>query len=100
MTIDDQIKNEILLSILIKKLQKYQSYYQAKLISMKLLQLKKLTSKQKLILEQAKFTDSPLVKAFEKQTSTIEDQGKTKSKQLKSMKKKLNLMKFSKMILI
>ena len=49
MIIDDQIKNEILLSILIEKLQKYQSYYQAKLISMKLLQLKKLASKQKLI---------------------------------------------------
>ena len=87
MIIDDQIKNEILLSILIEKLQKYQSYYQAKLISMKLLQLKKLASKQKLIIKQAKFTDSPLVKAFEKQTKTIEDQGKTKSERLKSMKK-------------
>ena len=100
MIIDDQIKNEILLSILIEKLQKYQSYYQAKLISMKLLQLKKLASKQKLIIKQAKFTDSPLVKAFEKQTKTIEDQGKTKSERLKSMKKKLNLMKLLKMVLI
>ena len=87
MIIDDQIKNEILLSILIEKLQKYQPYYQAKLISMKLLQLTKLASKQKLILEQAKSIDSPLVKAFEKQTKTIEDQGKTKSERLKSMKK-------------
>ena len=87
MIIDDQIKNEILLSILIEKLQKYQSYYQAKLISMKLLQLTKLASKQKLILEQDKSIDSPLVKAFEKQTKTIEDQGKTKSERLKSMKK-------------
>ena len=31
---------------------------------------------QKQIIEQAKFTYSPLGKAFEKQTKTIEDQGK------------------------
>ena len=32
------------------------------------------------IIEQAKFTYSPLRKAFEKQTKTIEDQGKNKLK--------------------
>ena len=31
---------------------------------------------QQQIIEQAKFTYSPLEKAFEKQTKTIEDQGK------------------------
>ena len=36
--------------------------------------------------EQAKFTYSPLGKSLGKQTKTIEDQGKTKQKQLKSMK--------------
>ena len=37
-----------------------------------------LPSNQKQIIEQAKFTYSPLGKAFEKQTKTIKDQGKTK----------------------
>ena len=35
-----------------------------------------LPSNQQQIIEQAKFTRSPLGKAFEKQTKTIEDQGK------------------------
>ena len=43
---------------------------------MKILQLTKLPSNQKQIIEQAKSTDSPLGKAFKKQTKTIEDQGK------------------------
>ena len=37
---------------------------------------------QRQIIEQAKFTYSPLGKAFEKQTKTIEEQGK---KQVKSL---------------
>ena len=42
---------------------------------MNILQVKKiLPSNQKQIIEQAKFTYSPLGKAFEKQTKTIEDQ--------------------------
>ena len=40
-----------------------------------------LPSNQKQIIEQGKFTDSPLREAFEKQTKTIEDQGKIKSVQ-------------------
>ena len=36
-----------------------------------------LPSNQQQIIEQAKFTYSPLGKAFEKQIKTIEDQGKT-----------------------
>ena len=35
---------------------------------------------QRRVIEQAKFTYSPLGKAFEKQTKTIEEQGKNKSK--------------------
>ena len=35
-----------------------------------------LTSNQQQIIEQAKFTYSPLAKAFEKQIKTTEDQGK------------------------
>ena len=37
-----------------------------------------LPSNQQQIIEQAKFTYSPLEKAFEKQIKTIEDQGKNK----------------------
>ena len=37
-----------------------------------------LPSNQQQIIEQAKFTNSPLRKAFEKQARTIEDQGKNK----------------------
>ena len=37
-----------------------------------------LPSNQQQIIEQAKFIYSPLGKAFEKQTKTIEDQGKNK----------------------
>ena len=37
-----------------------------------------LPSNQKQIIEQPKFTYSPLDKAFEKQTKTIEDKGKNK----------------------
>ena len=40
-----------------------------------------LPSNRKQIIEQGKFTDSPLREAFEKQTKTIEDQGKIKSVQ-------------------
>ena len=36
-------------------------------------------------IEQAKFTYSPLAKAFEKQTKTIEDHGEKQKRPLKSM---------------
>ena len=39
-----------------------------------------LPSNQQQIIEQAKFTYSPLGKAFEKQIKTIEDQGQNRSK--------------------
>ena len=41
MTIDDPIVDENYSMILIEKLQKYQPYHQAKLISMNILQVKK-----------------------------------------------------------
>ena len=58
--------------ILIEKLQKYQPYHQVKLISMNILLVKK-------------FTDSPLGKAFEKQTKAIQDQGEKQTDALKSL---------------
>ena len=61
---------------LIGRLQKYLLYHQAKLISMNILLVNEiLPSNQQQMIQQAKFTYSPLGKAFEKQTETIEDQG-------------------------
>ena len=45
-------------------------------------------SNQQQIIEQAKFTYSPLGKAFEKQIKTIEDQGKKQVKALEDLKPK------------
>ena len=47
-----------------------------------------LPSNQQQIIEQAKFTYSPLEKAFEKQIKTIEDQGKKQVDALESLKPK------------
>ena len=47
-----------------------------------------LPSNQKQIIEQAKFTYSPLGKAFEKQIKTIEDQGEKQVKALEDLKLK------------
>ena len=51
------------------------------------------------MIEQIKFTYSPLGKAFEKQTKIIENQGK-KIKAFKQYGKQINLRKLLKMILI
>ena len=76
MTLEDQIRDEKKCNIiLIERRQKYQLYHQVKLISMN---EEILPSNQQQIIEQTKFTYSPLRKAFEKQTKTIEDQGKNK----------------------
>ena len=70
-----------------EKLPKYQSYHQAKLISMSILPMKKkLPSNQKQIIEQSKFTYSLLGKAFEKQIKATEDQGKKQVDALKDLK--------------
>ena len=45
-----------------------------------------LPSNQQQIIEQTKFTYSPLVKAFEKQTKTIEDHGKKQIEALENLK--------------
>ena len=53
---------------------------------MNILQVKKYYLLIKNIIEQAKFTYSPLRKAFEKQTKTIEDQGQKQVDFLKTLK--------------
>ena len=62
--------------ILIERLQKYQLYHQVKIDKYEYFTGEEiLLSNQKQIIEQSKFNYSPLGKAFEKQTKTIEDQG-------------------------
>ena len=53
---------------------------------MNILQVKKYYLLIKNIIEQAKFTYSPLRKTFEKQTKTIEDQGQKQVDFLKTLK--------------
>ena len=86
MTIEDQIKDEKLqydinreaakISVLSSgKIDKYENITGEEM----------LPSNQQQIIQQAKFTYSPLGKAFEKQIKTIEDQGK---KQVKAIQDK------------
>ena len=56
-----------------------------------------LPSNQKQIIEQAKFTDSPLGKAFEKQIKTTEDQGE---KQIKAFKIKDKLKQLRNILMV
>ena len=65
MTIDDTIRDEKLQYNINRELKKNQHYHQ-----------EKLPSDQRRVKEQRKFSYSPLGKALEKQTKTIEEQGK------------------------
>ena len=87
MTIDDEIRDEKLQhdinieaakisALLSDKIRKYE-YLTGKDI---------LPSNKQQIIEQAKFTYFPLVKAFEKQIKTIEDQGEKQVKALNTLK--------------
>ena len=67
--------------ILTEKQQNYQHYHYVKLINMNILQMKKiLPSDQSRMIEQAKFTYSPLRKAFEEQTKKLLINEKDKQK--------------------
>ena len=68
MTIEDQIRDEKL-QYDINKIDRYEDLTGEEI----------LPSNQQQIIKPAKFTYSPLGKAFEKQTKTIEDQGKKTS---------------------
>ena len=89
MTIDDQIRDEklqydinrkaaIISALSSNKINKYE-YLTGEEI---------LPSNRQQIIEQAKFTYSPLGKASEKQTKTIEDQGEKQVKALEDLKLK------------
>ena len=79
MTIDDQIRNEKLQYHVNREAAKISALSSGKMDKYEYLTVEEiLPSNQQQIIEQAKFTDSPLVKAFEKQTKAIKDQEKNK----------------------
>ena len=81
MTIEDQIKDENLQYDINREAAKMSALSSDKIDKYKYLTGDKiLSSNQRQIIEQAKFTYSPLGKAFEKQTKTIKDQRRKTSK--------------------
>ena len=77
MTIEDQIRDEKLQYYINTEVEKISALSSGKTDKCEYLTEEEiLPSNQQQIIEQAKFTYSPLEKAFEKQTKTIEDQGK------------------------
>ena len=86
MTIEDQIKDEKLQYDINREAAKISALLSGKIDKYEYLTGEEiLPSNQQQIIEQAKFTYSPLGKAFEKQTKTIEDQGE---KQIKAIQNK------------
>ena len=80
MTIEDQIKNEKLQYDINREAAKISALSSGELDKYEYLTGEEiLPSNQQQIIEQTKFTYSPLGKAFERQTKTIEDQGKKTS---------------------
>ena len=91
MTIEDQIRDEKLQYDINRKGAKISSLLSGKIDKYEYLKGEKiLPSNQKQIIEQAKFTYSPLRKSFEKQTKTIEDQGEKQIEAIKDNKKELD----------
>ena len=77
MTIDDQIEDKKLQYDITREAAKISALSSGKVNKYEYITGEEiLPSNQKQIIEQAKFTYSSLGKAFEKQTKTIEDQGK------------------------
>ena len=89
MTIEDQIKDEKLQYNINREAAKLSALSSGKIDKYEYLTGEEiLPSNQQQIIEQAKFTYSPLRKAFEKQTKTIEDQGKKQVDVLKILETK------------
>ena len=92
MTIEDQIKDEKLQYDINREAAKISALSSGKIDKYEYLTGEKiLPSNQQQIIEQAKFTYSPLEKAFEKQTKTIEDQGKKQVKAIQDNKQLVNI---------
>ena len=91
MTIDDKIKDEKLLYDINREGAKISALSSGKVYKYEYLTGEEiLPSDQSRIVEQAKFTYSPLGKAFEKQIKTIEDQGIKQAGALKALKPEEN----------
>ena len=89
MTIEDQIKDEKLQYDINREAAKISALSSGKLDKYEYLTSEEiLPSNQKQIIEQAKFSYSPLGKAFEKQTKTIEDQGEKQTETIKDQGEK------------
>ena len=89
MTIEDQIKDEKLQYDINREAAKKSALSSGKIHKYEYLTGEEiLPSNQQQIIEQTKFTYSPLERAFEKQTKTIEDQGKKQVDALANLKPK------------
>ena len=89
MTINDQIRDEKLQYDINREAAKISALSSGKIHKYEYLTGEDiLPSNQQQIIEQTKFTYSPLGKAFDKQIKTIEDQGKKQVEALKDLKPK------------
>ena len=89
MTINDQIRDEKIQDDINREAAKISALSPGKIHKFEYLTGEDiLPSNQQQIMEQAKFTYSPLGKAFEKQIKTIEDQGKKQIDALENLKPK------------
>ena len=92
MTIEDQIKDEKLQYDINREAAKISALSSGKIDKYEYLTGEEIVpSNQQKVIEQAKFTYSPLGKAFEKQAKTIEDQGKKQVKAIQDNKKLVNI---------
>ena len=92
MTIEDQIKDEKLQYDINRVAAKISALSSGKIDKYEYLTGEKISpSNQQQLIEQVKFTYSPLEKAFEKQTKTIEDQGKKQVKAIQDNKQLVNI---------
>ena len=90
MTIEDQIEDEKLQYDINREALKISALSSGKIDKNEYLTGEEiLPSNQQQIIEQAKFTYSPLGKAFEEQTKTIEDQGEKQIKAIQGNKQQL-----------
>ena len=92
MTIEDQIKDEKLQYDINREAAKISALSSGKIDKYEYLTGEQiLPSNQQQIIQQAKFTYSPLGKALEKQAKTIEDQGKKQVKAIQDNKQLVNI---------
>ena len=90
MTIEDQIRDEKLQYNINREAEKISALSSGKTDKYEYLTGEEISpSNQEQIIEQAKFTYSPLGKAFEKQTRTIEDQRKRQRETIQDNKKQI-----------